>query len=135
MYIRNLDGVNIPLDERLTPPGREVGLANLHYVRCFDSGGQNNGGVDIFQWQPGVKAWCLPNQIATGSASNIYLDKRRTKYLGVCPLPDPENEEGFFDGLAVKATRLHRKIQDHQSFTSEDLELIRQFCILHGYPI
>lgn len=126
---------NFPEEDRLVPPGREIGFANLHYLRRYDSDGRNNDGVEIFQWQPGAKAWCHPNMIATGSASNIHLDKKRAVYIGVCPLPDIENEEGFFTNLNVKAAKLHRKIVAKEELTPEDLELVRQFCILHGYPI
>lgn len=64
----------------LMPPGREVGMANAHWVRRK---GALTEDMEIWQWQPGVKQWCRPSEIATGR-NHVLNDY---EYVARCPTP------------------------------------------------
>lgn len=70
----------------LVPPGREIGYANCHWVKASGQYGHNE--MEIWQWQPGVKKWCRPNEHASGRDHDL-IDYT---YVARCPLP-PFREE------------------------------------------
>lgn len=97
---------NVPL----VPPGRHAHGSDCHWVERIDYDGRACG-LEVYQWQPGVKAWCLPNQHATG----IALELRDYRWVSVCPLP-------MFDSEVEDLKQRLRKFV----LSSQDVEILRQ---------
>ncbi len=69
---------------------KHIKAAGMHWLEAFDSDG-HAGGLEVFQWQPGVQKWCRPNHYATpGNEVNMS----RYVYVGPCMLPvEPADRE------------------------------------------
>lgn len=73
----------------LLPPLREQARANHHWVERIDYDGRACG-LEVYQWQPHARKWCLPNCFAQGGSSD--KDLKGYRYVAICPTP-PYPEE------------------------------------------
>ena len=73
----------------LLPPLKEQGYARHHWVERIDYDGRGCG-LEVYQWQPHARMWCLPNRYAQGDFSNT--DLKGYRYVAICPTPPFEEE-------------------------------------------
>lgn len=82
----------------LVPPGREIAMANSHWVRRKHALTHE---MEVWQWQPGVKQWCRPSEIATGR----NFDLVDYDYVARCPTPPFPSEMEVFSNALEKLRR------------------------------
>lgn len=87
--------------EMPVPPSYHVGRAGCHWMERIDYDGRPCG-LEVYQWQPGAKKWCLPNQYA----QDRDLELIGYRYVAPCPTPmfeqEAEEVKEIFDDLELR---------------------------------
>ena len=92
-----------PTEIPLLPPASEQPYARHHWVERVDYDGHGCG-LEVYQWQPHARKWCLPNRYAQGDISDVELKGYR--YVAICPTP-PFAEE------VEEARKLLKEFEQH----------------------
>lgn len=102
------------------PPGYHFARAGFHFLQRIDYDGRSCG-LEVYQWQPGAKLWCRPNEYSSGRD----LDLIGYEYVAVCPTPP------FVDELeSVKRVLSHLKHNVPEDLQA-DLETFRRLVSEH----
>jgi hypothetical protein len=95
-------------DIPLFPKRADLRKALHYWVEFIDIDGRGTG-LKVYQWQPGAKAWCLPNNYATG----IEEELRGYVIRGRCYEPPFQEERQEFVNTLMNA-ELQSRLTDSE---------------------
>lgn len=107
---------------KILPPPHHFQHAGLHWIAEIDPDGRPEA-AELYQWQPSAKAWCKPDDIATGR--DVTLDN----HVYVSPAPGPLPKY-FLEQMAEAIERIDQVYtpltSDTVTISNEDWNMIRR---------